>query len=115
MIRLIFISVGFLAVLSSCTKEKTPYMQAPNCNGTVSFANDVLPIIEQHCTGCHNAGNASGSYNLSDYTTISSHANAVLGSMKNSGFQLMPQGGPALPDSTIQLIECWIYQGKLDN
>jgi hypothetical protein len=27
----------------------------------------------------------------------------------------MPQGGPALPDSSIQLIECWIYQGKLDN
>jgi hypothetical protein len=28
---------------------------------------------------------------------------------------LMPQGGPALPDSLIQKVECWIYQGKKNN
>jgi hypothetical protein len=27
----------------------------------------------------------------------------------------MPQGGPALPDSVIQRIECWVNQGKLNN
>jgi hypothetical protein len=113
--RILFITICSLFLASSCTKEKTPFAQIPTCNGTVSFANDVLPLIQQQCTGCHDAGNASGGYNLSDYTSISSHANAVLGSMRNSGYQLMPQGGPALPDSTIQLIECWIYQGKLDN
>jgi hypothetical protein len=35
--------------------------------------------------------------------------------MKQDGYQLMPIGGPALPDSTIQKIACWISQGKLDN
>jgi hypothetical protein len=113
--RILFITVCSLFFASSCTKEKTPFSQIPTCNGTVSFANDVLPLMEQNCTGCHNAGNASGGYNLSDYTTIAAHANATLGSMRNSGYKLMPQGGPALPDSSIQLIECWIYQGKLDN
>jgi hypothetical protein len=113
--RILFITICSLFLASSCTKEKTPFAQIPTCNGTVSFANDVLPLIQQQCTGCHDAGNASGGYNLSDYTSISSHANAVLGSMRNSGYKLMPQGGPALPDSSIQLIECWIYQGKLDN
>lgn len=113
--RILFITLCSIFLASSCTKEKTPFAQAPTCNGTVSFANDVLPIIQQQCTGCHDAGNASGGYNLSDHATIAAHANAVLGSMRSSGYQLMPQGGPALPDSTIQLIECWIYQGKLDN
>lgn len=113
--RILFITICSLFLASSCTKEKTPFSQIPTCNGTVSFANDVMPLMEQNCTGCHNAGNASGGYNLSDHTTIAAHANAVLGSMRNSGYKLMPQGGPALPDSSIQLIECWIYQGKLDN
>jgi hypothetical protein len=35
--------------------------------------------------------------------------------MKANGYQLMPIGGPALPDSTIQKISCWINQGKQDN
>jgi hypothetical protein len=35
--------------------------------------------------------------------------------MQNQGFQLMPIGGPQLPDSTIQAIKCWIAQGKLNN
>jgi hypothetical protein len=35
--------------------------------------------------------------------------------MKANGYQLMPIGGPALPDSTIQKVKCWIEQGKLDN
>jgi hypothetical protein len=30
--------------------------------------------------------------------------------MHGTGYQLMPQGGPALPDSLIQKVECWIYQ-----
>ena len=113
--RTLFIALCSLFLASSCTKEKTPFSQTPTCNGTVSFANDILPLIQHQCTSCHDSGNASGGYNLSDYATISSHANAVLGSMRNSGYKLMPQGGPALPDSSIQLIECWIYQGKLDN
>jgi hypothetical protein len=113
--RVLFISICSLFLATSCTKEKTPFAQTPTCNGTVSFANDVLPVIQQNCTGCHDVGNAAGGYNLSDHASIAAHANAVLGSMRNSGYQLMPQGGPALPDSTIQLIECWIYQGKLDN
>lgn len=113
--RFFFISIFSVFFISSCTKEKTPYTEAPTCNDTISFANDVLPVIQQSCTGCHDIGNGAGGYELSNYDNVSAHANAVLGSMRNAGYQLMPQGGPALPDSTIQLIECWIYQGKQNN
>jgi hypothetical protein len=112
--RFLFISICSLFLASSCTKEKTPFIQTPSCNGPVSFANDVLPVIEQNCSGCHDA-NGAGGYSFTDYSNISTNANALLSSLRATGPQLMPQGGPALPDSTIQLIECWIYQGKLDN
>jgi hypothetical protein len=112
--QIFFIIICTLFLASSCTKEKTPFVQTPTCSENVSFVNDVLPVIEQNCSGCHDA-NGAGGYSFTDYSNISTNANALLISLRASGPQLMPQGGPALPDSTIQLIECWIYQGKLDN
>jgi hypothetical protein len=100
--------------LFSCTREKvTPV--AAQCNDTISFSNDIIPILQANCIGCHDQGNASGGYDFSTYTSVSANANAIIGSVKASGYQLMPIGGPALPDSTIQKINCWIEQGKLDN
>lgn len=100
--------------LFSCTREKVTPTDV-QCLTTMSFSNDVLPIIEDKCMGCHEQGNASGGYDFSSYNSISTNASAILGSMNASGYQLMPIGGPALPDSTIQKIKCWIEQGKLDN
>lgn len=101
-------------LLFSCSKDKvTP--PDTQCNTTISYTNDVLPIIQAKCIGCHAQGNASGGYNFSSYASIAANANAILGSLKASGYQLMPIGGPALPDSVIQKIDCWIDQGKLDN
>lgn len=100
--------------LFSCTREKVTPIDI-QCTTTVSFSNDVLPIIQNKCIGCHDQGNASGGYDFSSYNSISTNANAILGSMKATGYQLMPIGGPSLPDSTIQKIKCWIEQGKLDN
>lgn len=100
--------------LFSCTREKvTPIDQ--QCNTSISFSNDVMPIIQANCIGCHDQGNASGGYDLSSYASISTNANAVVGSMKGSGYQFMPQGGTPIPDSLIQKINCWIQQGKQDN
>lgn len=101
-------------LLFSCTRDKvTPIDQ--QCNTTISFATDVLPIMEANCVSCHQPGNACGGYDLSTYTAIAANANAIVGSMKANGYQLMPIGGPALADSTIQKISCWINQGKQDN
>jgi uncharacterized membrane protein len=100
--------------LYSCTREKVSPTNI-QCNSTISFANDVMPIIQANCIGCHDQGNASAGYDFSTYASVSANANQIIGSLKASGYQLMPIGGPALPDSTIQKIECWISQGKLDN
>ena len=108
-------SISICILLFSCTKDKVAgTIIDPNCTDSVSFSNDVWPIIEQNCTSCHGVGNTTG-YTLTNHTNISSNAAAIVGSMKGSGFQLMPQGGDALPDSVIQKVQCWISQGKLNN
>lgn len=111
---LLFFIVASIISLFSCTKDKTPYLADPNCVDTVSFLASVFPILQQNCFSCHGAGNTTG-FIFSNHANISSQSNAIIGAMQNQGFQLMPIGGPQLPDSTIQAIKCWIAQGKLNN
>lgn len=98
----------------ACTKDKVAITTTPSCADTVKFSLVILPLIQSQCTGCHDVGNGTG-YTLTNHTNISSNADAIFGSMHGSGYQLMPKGGPMLPDSVIQKVECWIYQGKLNN
>ena len=108
-------SLSICILLFSCTKDKVAgTIVDPNCIDSVSFSTDIWPIIEQNCTSCHDVGNTTG-YTLTNHTTISSNASAIIGSMKGSGFQLMPQGGPALADSLVQRFQCWVSQGKKNN
>lgn len=106
--------LGLVLVFLSCKKDKT---LPGECSDEVSFATDVLPIIETNCStsGCHDASSAGG-YNLSSYVGIEVNAEAIYRAINHdSGFQPMPLGAEKLPDSTIQNIYCWILQGKLDN
>ena len=106
----ILIIVFCMSFLPSCTKEKVS--QGQDCENEVSFSQQVLPLINQHCTGCHTNSNG---YNLVDHASIASNANAIVGAMRANGFQLMPQGGPSLEDYQIKLVECWIEQGRPNN
>jgi hypothetical protein len=106
---LTIVSVAFLI---SCAKDKTPDPASINCPTTISFANQVKPMIDANCIGCHDAGQTLP--DLSTHAAVSQNATAVLNSLKGTTI-LMPQGGPALSDTLIQEFECWINQGKLDN
>jgi hypothetical protein len=110
----IFICAALVTICLSCSKDKVPVLIDPNCADNVSFSQDVWPIISENCAGCHGVGNSTG-YVFTNHTTVSLNANAIVGSMRNEGFQLMPIGGPALPDSLIQKINCWIQQGAPNN
>jgi len=104
-----------ILVMFSCDKDKVggnvPFPDV-QCADSVSFSSDILPIIQDNCTGCHNNQNG---YTLTNHQNISANYSAIVGSMKGNGFQLMPQGGPALPDSLIQKIQCWVNQGRKNN
>jgi hypothetical protein len=109
------LTLGVLT-LNSCNKDKVPVdCTAAGCTDTISFANQILPMIQNNCVGCHQPGNASGGYSLSTYSEISTNADAILNSLYGTSVALMPQGGPALADTLIQQFSCWKCQGKLDN
>jgi len=97
--------------------------------GTVrSFSTDVLPLLTRYgCTGCH--GGNGGLYVDTQPHLLQggNHGPAVVpgdadGSLiiqkisVNPPFgSRMPQGGPYLTDSDVQLLKEWINQGAPDN
>lgn len=129
---------GLLAVCTSligCGQEA-------DVASTVSFADDVLPIFEANCAGCHDIaaeGVAASGLNLRDYDGVmqgtkfgpavvpndsaSSNLYRVVAHQTDPKIQMPPHHeealaegrGLALQESEIKLIQNWIDQGALNN
>jgi mono/diheme cytochrome c family protein len=98
----------------------------PAASEPVSFSEDVMPIFEQNCAGCHGS---MGGWDASSYesvmttgnnapTVIPSDVEGSLLAQKIQGTQsdgsMMPPG-EKLPDEDIQIILDWIQAGAQDN
>jgi hypothetical protein len=96
--------------------------------GTVSFQSQIKPIFLRYgCTSCH--GGSGGLFvetvakllqgGVNGPAVVSGKADASIIIKKLSTTppfgERMPQGGPYLPDSTLQVIKDWINQGARDN
>lgn len=92
---------------------------------TVSFASDILPLLNNRCANCHGGNRTEEGLNLLSYASIMSGSKngAVVmpGDADNSLLvellvsQEMPKRGPKLTLAQIQPIIDWINQGALDN
>ena len=100
--------------------------QPPVAQGaTVSFANDVLPIIQSRCLNCHGGDRTEEGLVMLTYTDIMAGSNngpvVVPGDAAHSlmvelvATQKMPKRGPKLTPPQVQVIIDWINQGALDN
>lgn len=91
-----------------------------NCDtSNVSFANDILPIMNASCniTGCHDSQTQAAGLDLTGHAgTSGAGGNGTLvGRIKGIGGNLMPLGGTALPDCDISKIETWVADGAPNN
>ncbi|NWG06463.1 MAG: hypothetical protein HXY35_07225 [Chloroflexi bacterium] len=92
---------------------------------TVSFANDVLPILQSRCVNCHGGDRVEEGLSLKTYADLMAGSeNGVVvmpGDSENSLLaelivtQKMPKRGPKLTPPEVQLIIDWINQGALNN
>ncbi len=106
--------------MNSCSSDKESELGGNSfCEFTaVSYSQDVLPIIDDNCYGCHGNGSTQGGIDLDGYNLIEPLAsNGVLFCSINhdSGCSSMPQNQPQLPDCDILLIETWINEGAQNN
>lgn len=110
-VKIIVALVIAVAIFYSCAKDKARPEATPEPCTPVSFANDVMPVINAHCVSCHNS--ASSYSPLEDYNTVKLRFDD--GSLKQKVLidKSMPPGGMSAEE--VQKIRCWIEQGGLDN
>ena len=88
-------------------------------NGLATYNQNVKSIIDNNCVVCHAAVPKNGApMSLVTYEQVK---NAVLNrglltriSLENGDSSLMPQGGPRLPQTTIEIINKWSQDGLLE-
>lgn len=104
---------------------ESPTAGAASGGATVSFATDIMPLIESRCINCHggertqegldmktHAALMAGSEN-GPVVTPGDAANSTMAQMVIEG--KMPKRGPKLTPDQVQLLVDWINQGALDN
>ena len=123
--------VFYLLVLiwfTSCTKDQGPvYNTDYVISDTISFSDDIQPIFNNNCTGCHNASHSKlklvpgYSYNQLMYDgfnapyidTVLPTSSALYKYVTGENAIMPPTGG--IPGNDINLIYNWIRQGAHNN
>jgi hypothetical protein len=128
----IVIVLAGLALLAGCKDmgtgpeaTGTPGVeQPPPQQSTLTFSANILPVLQARgCTGCHGGSGGLFVGSVAQLLQGGNHGAAIVaGNGANSNIikklaatppfgARMPQGGPYLSDSTIQVIKTWIDQG----
>ena len=91
----------------------------------VSFAKDVMPILNNSCTKCHGVEQVKAGLDMRTYDTLMAGsfkgADIIAGSAETSKLielilsGKMPKRGEKLTPEQIQLITDWINAGALNN
>ena len=99
---------------------------APAKKGTVSFINDVAPILQENCFGCHGAKDPKGKLNMTRYESLrlggtkddpivpgKPEDSYIMDVLTATGKNRMPppDRGDALPKNQIEIIARWIKEG----
>ena len=89
------------------------------CDSTsASYANDIVPILTNSCTGCHGGSSPSAGVSLDTYQSAAAFANngKLYGTSAHlSGYSPMPPNGSGLTSCELAKIKNWIDQGAPNN
>jgi len=92
---------------------------------TVSFINDVMPLLQNRCFNCHGGEQTKEGLSFASYDTLmkgsvnglvlvpGDAANSLLAQQLLNG--KMPKRGPKLTPAQVQIIIDWINAGALNN
>ncbi len=94
----------------------------------VSYYNDLRPIVERSCQGCHQPASKMGGLDLTSYEAIAAGGNKgpalvagagddslVVALLTGAAEPRMPFGQDPLPDSDIELFRRWVNEGAKDD
>lgn len=114
-------------VTVSCARADEP---ATESAAAVSFHREVKPILQEHCSGCHQPAKQGGGYVTTDHAALltagdSGEAGVIAGDPDHShllqqvvsvdGKAAMPQNAPPLSEAQVETLRRWIAEGAVDD
>lgn len=118
----IAVAISLVLSIESCVDHDLAPGVVVDCSDadTISYVNDVIPIINSHCAitgdgGCHNGGNGDD-LNWTSLTNLQNHAAElqVRVTLPPSNPAHMPRLGSIDLDQ-IKTLVCWAKQGAKNN
>jgi|GEM_PF-684965 hypothetical protein len=110
--------VVVMVALTGCTYDDLETLGSPLDCGTVevSYGMDILPMVADHCQGCHAGASPSAGIGFENHGDIFLFADIMLDRMdRDAGdSELMPQSGK-LDSCSIARFNAWIAAGKPNN
>ena len=119
------VAVGIGLATQTSGTQATSLLDGAESHRAVSFANEVMPILEQYCSECHSEENAELGLKLdsyegvmagSDYGTVVEAGDAdgsLIIDMISSGD--MPEEGGPVPPELLEVLKTWINEGAVNN
>jgi hypothetical protein len=116
---LFFAATGSLLLtlfIASCTKDigKAPVASVPvSACDTITYTKHIKPIIDGYCISCHGNPPNAGAPILMSYADVKTNSSKIKATTldANPKPELMPQGGPPLPQNLKEQISCWLNNG----
>lgn len=112
--RRVYASLLVLAVaaLGACTASPT----TPPTT-TISYANEVVPLLKSSCQDCHGANGSHGvslftAAGEADYAAIKGGMSSIIRSVQKGS---MPPSGPQFTATQIKLLQDWQAGGSPQN
>ena len=116
----LFLILGISTIGCYWENEESLFPESEICDTlSVSFANDIVPILTNNCYTCHSNLNAPDFTNgiaFEEYADVAASAGLIVGAINHQeGFPQMPRNRDKLDTCLINTIEAWVNQGSLEN
>ncbi len=122
---MILFSFMTLTGVPSCTSVNKEELIPSGCDtAEMTYAADIVPILQNHCYSCHSAVNPSSGFPLEGYInlhpysidTTGGRTCTLIGNISHDpGYDPMPFGEPKLDSCLINQIADWVNRGALNN
>lgn len=113
----LIITASFMALVwsFSCSGDsEEDLFDRPDCSVPVSLSGDIMPLLRSNCAidGCHTAGTGLPDFMVKE--NILEYADEIK-KRTREGSMPPPYSGIVLTSEEINMITCWVDQGKKDN
>ena len=107
-------------VFSGCfyDNEEDLYPNITCDTSSLSYSQDILPILVSQCYGCHSAAANNGNVNIEGYDNLIPYVqnNRLMGTIQHlDGFSPMPPNANKLSNCNISKLQQWIDDGAPNN